>query len=83
MKLLFVLGLVVTATAAVSPAMAQNYPWCAHTSRTGGGMNCSFTSFEQCMKTVSGMGGYCEQNTQYQPPAASRQPAKNQKPRQD
>lgn len=83
MKLLFVLGLIVTATALTGPAEAQNYPWCAHTSRTGGGMNCSFTTFEQCMKTASGMGGFCEQNTQYQPPAGSRAPAKTQKSRQD
>jgi Protein of unknown function (DUF3551) len=51
-------------------AEAQNYPWCASYSAgdTGGGMNCGFTTFQQCLDTVRGMGDFCEQNTQYQPP---------------
>jgi hypothetical protein len=27
------------------------------------GMNCGFTGFDQCMATVSGIGGYCARNT--------------------
>ena len=32
-------------------AEAQNYPWCASYSAgdTGGGMNCGFTTFQQCL----------------------------------
>lgn len=57
--------------AAGSPAKAQNYPWCAYYSGgdTGGGTNCGFTTFAQCMTTVSGIGGMCQLNTQYVPPA--------------
>ena len=40
---------------------AQAAPWCAHFST---GLNdCSFHSFRQCMATISGVGGYCLQNT--------------------
>jgi hypothetical protein len=51
-------------------AHAQNYPWCAQYSGggLGGAMNCGFISFEQCMDTVRGMGGFCIQNNLYRPP---------------
>ncbi len=56
-------------------AQAQNYPWCAYYGGRfggGGGTNCGFTSFEQCMATVRGIGGFCDRNTQYVPPAGPR-----------
>jgi hypothetical protein len=59
-------------TAAKTPRMnRQNYPWCAYYSggrHGGGGTNCGFTTFQQCLDTVSGIGGFCQRNTQYQPP---------------
>ncbi len=57
-----------------TPAQAQNYPWCAFLTMgdDGGATNCGFVSFEQCMETVRGMGGFCERNTQYVPPPGSR-----------
>jgi hypothetical protein len=52
-------------------ANAQNYPWCAYYGgRNGGGTNCGFIDFNQCMATVSGIGGYCARNTQYIPSVA-------------
>jgi hypothetical protein len=42
-----------------------------------GGMNCGFVSFAQCMATVSGIGGFCIVNTQYQPPPGSRAQRRN------
>jgi hypothetical protein len=52
-----------------SRAEAQNYPWCAQYSGTmGGAMNCGFTSFEQCLADVRGIGGFCQQNNTYVPP---------------
>jgi hypothetical protein len=33
-----------------------------------GGTNCGFTTFQQCLDTVSGIGGFCERNNLYQPP---------------
>ena len=58
-------------SAAGTPAFAQNYPWCAVYSGRGmgGASNCGFSSFEQCMANVSGIGGFCQQNTQYRAPA--------------
>ena len=47
-------------------AVAQNYPWCAHYGTGFGGINCGFTTFQQCMDTVSGIGGFCMVNNTYQ-----------------
>jgi len=67
--LLFVAGFIVVAGAMSTGAEAQNYPWCAYYSgRGGGGTNCGFTTYEQCMAALSGMGGFCDRNTQYVPP---------------
>jgi len=50
-------------------AEAQNYPWCAiYSGKAGGGTNCGFISFEQCMDTARGLGSFCQPNTQYVPP---------------
>ena len=51
---------------AAKPAAAIEYPWCAqYTGRGGGGRNCGFVSYAQCMETVRGMGGFCEPNAFY------------------
>ena len=34
-----------------------------------GGRNCGFSTLEQCMATVSGIGGDCERNLFYEGPA--------------
>ena len=54
----------VFATLALLPDGAQAAPWCADYGggRGGGGTNCGFYSFEQCMATVRGIGGFCRQN---------------------
>jgi hypothetical protein len=62
---ILVLGILLGAAAAGSPAQAQNYPWCARYSGGRGGQNCGFVSFEQCMATVRGIGGYCARNPQF------------------
>ena len=37
--------------------------WCAnYGTGHGGGINCSYTSFEQCRATVSGIYGFCTPN---------------------
>jgi len=53
-------------------AGAQNYPWCAQLSVRGGARNCGFVTWEQCMATVRGIGGFCEQNFMYRPPAGDQ-----------
>jgi hypothetical protein len=52
-------------------AEAQNYPWCAHYGTGFGGMNCGFTTYQQCMDTVTGIGGFCMQNNTYLPSPGS------------
>jgi hypothetical protein len=68
---LMVVGIIAAATGLGPSAQAQNYPWCAqYSGRGGGAMNCGFVSFDQCMMTVRGMGGFCMANNRYQAPAA-------------
>lgn len=52
-----------------SPAKAEVvYPWCAYyTFHDGDATNCGFVSWQQCMATISGIGGYCAPNPRYAP----------------
>ncbi len=64
-----------TLAAAARPGEAQViYPWCAHYQGRdlGGAWNCGFTTYAQCMATVSGIGGWCGVNPWYEPPADRR-----------
>ena len=69
MKILFlIVGILAVTSLAGAPAKAQNYPWCSiYTGSMSGSKNCGFTSFEQCMANVSGIGGFCQQNDTYRP----------------
>ena len=48
------------------PAEAREYPWCARYDWTT--RNCGFVSFQQCLATISGIGGRCEPNPFYKAP---------------
>jgi Protein of unknown function (DUF3551) len=66
-SILFAAGLLMVVNAA--PAQAQNYPWCAYYSGSPDGpTNCGFSTFQQCLATISGIGGFCDRNNMYQPP---------------
>jgi Protein of unknown function (DUF3551) len=73
---------IATALTLVAPAAGQAqtyYPWCAQYGGMagGGGRNCGFVSYAQCMATVHGMGGFCERNSFYTGPETSvRRPKK-------
>ena len=59
---------------AADPASAQSaysYPWCGQSYAGRGATSCYFTSYQQCMTTLSGIGGYCYQSPYYHasPPA--------------
>jgi hypothetical protein len=64
----FVASMVLTIAAfAPRPAGASyNLPWCANY-YDNNVIACSFTSFEQCMASVSGVGGHCIRNVLYPP----------------
>ena len=73
-SVLVALMLVTTAAMAPRPAAAfpdspSNNPWCATYYDASLGMKqCTFATFEQCLATVSGVGGQCAQNPFYAPP---------------
>jgi hypothetical protein len=73
MKISFSVLSLLLATIALAPtAHAQNYPWCARYGTPYSDTSCGFTSYEQCMASVSGIGGFCERNDTYKPPIAAR-----------
>ena len=55
-----------------SPARAEvEYAWCAVTSLGGGSPYCSYSTHEQCMASIVGGGGYCQQNPRASTPATA------------
>ena len=46
-------------------------PWCAMYATNNIGSECLFSSYEQCMETLSGIGGTCVQN--WTPPPVGEQ----------
>lgn len=66
---LSLLGILIVTAAIGTPAYAQGRPWCAfYSGHFGGDTNCGFYTYEQCLATISGVGGYCQPNTMYVPP---------------
>lgn len=54
-------SLIIAATLALAtPAAAKEPGWCAE--YRNGGNNCGFYTHEQCMASVSGVGGFCNRN---------------------
>lgn len=78
-------GLAVLATLAtvtlLTPSISQAdpYKYCSVTSYMGGTTNCGFTTYEQCMQTTRGMGGFCQVNQFYTGPDKDAAPAKRKR----
>lgn len=53
-------------------AAATSYPWCAlyNGGRAGGLRSCYYATWEQCMETLSGIGGLCVESPYYHAQAA-------------
>ena len=69
MRVSFV-GLMIMLACAPSAQAAPHdpYPWCAaYGGSWSGTSNCGFKTLQQCMATVSGIGGSCEPNQFYNP----------------
>jgi hypothetical protein len=68
----------VAAVSAPSAGHADPYKWCAV---YGGGLaapkNCGFVTLAQCRATISGVGGFCEPNPFYTPPARKQRRTNN------
>lgn len=78
----------ITALAAFTPPAraAIEYPWCVQYGAGmdgGGGRNCGFVSYEQCMMTARGAGGWCEQNLFYLDQVAKQRPQPRKRPHND
>jgi hypothetical protein len=67
--ILFTFSIIVVTAGLGSRAEAQTYPWCAVYDVGDSAYNCGFVTRDQCMATVSGIGGFCQQNDWYQPPS--------------
>jgi hypothetical protein len=66
MRLALLLSAIVILMAGLcAPVEAQTYPWCAIYGKDGGSLNCGFSTREQCLADVSGIGGFCEPNNTY------------------
>lgn len=61
MRLIFAISALLV-VAGTSPSMARDYPFCARTITNPDFGDCSFTSYRQCMATVSGQAGDCIRN---------------------
>jgi uncharacterized protein DUF3551 len=73
-------------------AKAQYSAWCSEYSR-GGGTNCGFYTFDQCLANISGIGGRCYPNPYiaagpgfdgtgvYGPGRVHRRPIRKKRPR--
>jgi Protein of unknown function (DUF3551) len=55
-------GHVVDSGNAAAAAWRQRAPWCAYLGGMGGGFECAYYTFEQCMETARGLGGYRSPN---------------------
>jgi Protein of unknown function (DUF3551) len=73
---LFILGVFAGLVCIEKPAAAQTYPWCAYYDVWQGATNCGFSTYQQCLATVSGVGGSCGVNPQYQGPPPGPAPSR-------
>jgi len=63
-------SLVLVGLLGAAPSFAQSaydYPWCSVRTGPGGGgaQSCYFSTYRQCMETISGIGGYCIRSPYY------------------
>ena len=66
-------ALTLTAAVLIQPRSgeaAPYWPWCSQYGSPSFAHACAFSSWEQCMETVRGIGGYCYTNPYLTPPSA-------------
>jgi hypothetical protein len=56
-------ALTVVLAAVPAPSQAQTYPWCSRYDWST--YNCGFSTLQQCLANISGIGGICEPNAHY------------------
>jgi hypothetical protein len=71
LAVLLVAGLISAVVPSASPP--GEYPWCAvYGGSMNGSSNCGFTTRQQCLATVSGIGGDCSPNPFYKGPGRNK-----------
>jgi hypothetical protein len=71
--LVVVSAALIGATVQAPAQSAYSYPWCSQLpSAQSDATTCYFTSYQQCMATISGIGGYCYQSPYYHPSPAAK-----------
>jgi Protein of unknown function (DUF3551) len=79
LTLVVVSAALIGATELTSAQSPYSYSWCSRQGgRYDGATSCYFTSYQQCMTTISGIGGYCYQNPSYHASAAT--PLRSRRP---
>lgn len=63
---LFGLALLAGGAVGMSTAQAEG-AWCADQGGRNGYTNCGYYTYQQCRAAVSGVGGFCRQNTTFAP----------------
>ena len=72
---LLMIGLGAIGLGAATPAASQersaySYAWCAmynNSAGPGGARSCYYDTYQQCMRTLSGIGGLCVESPYYHP----------------
>jgi Protein of unknown function (DUF3551) len=66
---------------AVSAQSPTSYPWCArYAGKLGDATSCYFASREQCMASVSGIGGFCYESPYYHRTPANAPASRRRRP---
>ena len=65
LSLLLIAAAVLGETRVASAQSPTSYPWCARMGKDAGATCCYFSSYQQCMTTISGIGAYCFQSPYY------------------
>jgi hypothetical protein len=74
--LAFVSAALIGPTDLASAQSPYSYPWCSRQdTKDSNATSCYFTSYQQCMTTLSGIGGYCYQSPYYHASAVPGQAA--------
>jgi hypothetical protein len=70
LSLFLIVGALLGEIQAAASQSPYSYPWCSK-QRESWATSCYFTSYQQCMTTISGIGGYCYQSPYYHALAAA------------
>jgi hypothetical protein len=72
LSLVLISAALMGSTELASAQSPYSYPWCSRqATKDGATTSCYFTSYQQCMTTISGIGGYCYQSPYYHASSAA------------